>query len=1217
MGQLSTGARWGGYAALAGSLLVVAPAEAQISRLNLRPDGGQSGSQWWEQASDVSASDDGRFVAFISTAADLVPGDTNDVADAFVLDRLTGDLRLVTRQPAGPVAETPAIQPNNSVAELRISGDGSTLVFVSSFADLVIGDTNESLDVFAHDRVSGTTTRVSVGAGGQESQAYGHPHVASPDVSSDGTVIVYATQSAVLTGRPSYEMATVVVDRHTGLSTTVVFGATTPYVSIPRQVRVSGNGRFVVSTTAAALVPDDTNAANDVYLHDRNTSTFERLSVTSAGAQSTGGGIRGSRNPSIDHDGRLVTFESDSRTLAPPPGPADGYVPTQIFLRDRSLQTTTRVSESAAGVGGSLDSTGAQVSPDGRLVAFLADSPTEFVPVRYSDRDALVWTRETRRFRTVNIPMDYMPSPGSDRRVFNVWPTLSDHVLFVSGQANLVANDTGRGADVFVRTMTQPEPTITSMTPNSGPRDATAEVVITGTGFVPGATRVFVQGASLYPLTPSHVTATSLSITLPGGQGARTISVATPSGLAATTFSSGFCGFTVSPTLLVVPTGGGQYPIAITPAPGADADCPWTAITGSPATIDGTTFVSRVGGGTLTVAVPPHPGDFGRELFVHAADVRVRIPQAGKTGAPLAATVGGTATTVSIPLSAGTARVSVHDVTTPAILAIQDGAFDPATRTPHPPAFRFLTARAYRVGADALFREAEVCLPYLDADISESVVFTNGLRLFRWSPTHYVWTDVTTSVEADVRRVCGRTTTWGEFAIAYAATTRYLSEGATSAFFDTQLALLNPGQTDSTVSLTFLRGGQQAPVTHVTTVPARTRATIHAKDVPGLAAAEFSTVVHADQFLVVDRTMRWDAGAYGAHAETAVAAPSPVWYLAEGATHSGFALFYLLQNPEARPVDVKVRYLLPTGGPLEKIYTLPPNSRTNIWVNVEEFAGLGAALASTDVSAVIQTIDDTPIIVERAMYLSNQGRVFNAGHASMGVTTPAREWLLAEGATGDYFDLFILIANPTNQDADVLVVYRLVGGGYYTRNLVAPANSRTSIWVDQETIPGVAGLPLANVAVSTAVASTNNVPIIVERAMWWPGGSPTWHEAHNSAGSTATGTRWALAEGEVGGARNADTYILISNSSGRETDATVTLLLEDGTSLSRVYRLAASSRTNVAVRDDFGAAVLHRRFGALVETSEGVPIVVERAMYSDAGGVRWAAGTNALGTRLP
>jgi hypothetical protein len=94
-----------------------------------------------------------------------------------------------------------------------------------------------------------------------------------------------------------------------------------------------------------------------------------------------------------------------------------------------------------------------------------------------------------------------------------------------------------------------------------------------------------------------------------------------------------------------------------------------------------------------------------------------------------------------------------------------------------------------------------------------------------------------------------------------------------------------------------------------------------------------------------------------------------------------------------------------------------------------------------------------------------------------------------------------------------------------------------------------------------------------------------------------------------------ETYVLIANR-GAADHATVTLLYEDGTSESRVFSLAGGSRTNVAVAFDFPNAV-DRRFGIVV-TAENpdAQIAVERAMYSNAGGVVWAAGTNAVATRV-
>jgi hypothetical protein len=304
---------------------------------------------------------------------------------------------------------------------------------------------------------------------------------------------------------------------------------------------------------------------------------------------------------------------------------------------------------------------------------------------------------------------------------------------------------------------------------------------------------------------------------------------------------------------------------------------------------------------------------------------------------------------------------------------------------------------------------------------------------------------------------------------------------------------------------------------------------------------------------------------------------------------------------------VQVTYLLPApAAPVVKTYAVAANSRSTIWVDLE-----GPQLAATDVSATVVSSNAVPIIVERAMYLNAGGLLFGAGHESAGVTSTGTNWFLAEGATGPYFDEFVLIANPTATTAQVRATYLLPGGTTVVKDYTVAANSRFTIWVDQE------DPLLTDTAVSTTVASTNGVGIIVERAMWWPGDSPTWHEAHNSPGATATGTLWALAEGELGGATSLETYILIANTSNVAGSARVTLLFEDGTTTVRDFALEPNSRVNVAVAAEFPEAA-GRRFGALIDSlgSPAAQIVVERAMYSSAGGTQWSAGTDAYATRL-
>ncbi len=462
--------------------------------------------------------------------------------------------------------------------------------------------------------------------------------------------------------------------------------------------------------------------------------------------------------------------------------------------------------------------------------------------------------------------------------------------------------------------------------------------------------------------------------------------------------------------------------------------------------------------------------------------------------------------------------------------------------------------------------------------------------------------------------------------------TRLLAEGANSGFFSTLIALANPDPQQPARVLLRLLQPDGTVASQFVVVPPQSRRTVESGSVPGLGQTAFSTTIESDVQVVVDRTMSWDATGYGAHSESSIAAPRTRWYFAEGATHSGFDLFYLLQNPSLTDTaTVQVTYLRPFPlSPLAKTYELKPGTRNNIWVDVEEFPADGSgdlALANTDVSAVIEVLSGPPIAAERAMYLSRANQLFVAGHDSAAIPEPSTDWFLAEGSTEGFFDEFVLVANPNPVAALIRATYLLPGGGTVEQDYTVAPNSRFTIWLNAEEIPrGSGNWPLGNTAVSTVIRSLEGVPVIVERAMWWPRPATQWTEAHNAAGTTTTGTLWAMAEGEARGPRRAKTYILIANPSPQEAKVRVRLLFEDGTTAPREFAVQANSRFNVDVDADFASAfavspAALRRFGATIEslpagTSGPAPIVVERAMYWDSEGVFWAAGSNATATRL-
>jgi hypothetical protein len=250
-----------------------------------------------------------------------------------------------------------------------------------------------------------------------------------------------------------------------------------------------------------------------------------------------------------------------------------------------------------------------------------------------------------------------------------------------------------------------------------------------------------------------------------------------------------------------------------------------------------------------------------------------------------------------------------------------------------------------------------------------------------------------------------------------------------------------------------------------------------------------------------------------------------------------------------------------------------------------------------------------PGMAERAMYFGRRA-LCDGGHEPAGATAPATDWFLAEGATGAFFETFVLVANPSNEAADLTMTFLPEGGASVTRTYRVPANGRLTVNIERED-PSLADIS----AVGTRLTST--VPVVVERSQYWPWSPDQWYEVHNSFGETATAMHWGLAEGRVGGGAAASrTYILLTNPDASATvHVTMTFLREGGTPVIKAFTVAPASRLTVDVGNVQVPEITDGSFGTDIVSD--VPIAVERAMYSNADGQFWAAGTNAAATRLP
>ena len=379
----------------------------------------------------ISISADGRFVAFESFASNLVSGDTNGAADVFVHDRLTGTTERVSIDSAGMQAN--GIYPS-------ISGDGQFVAFESAASNLVSGDTNGAYDVFVHDRKSGTTERVSVDSAGTQ----GNSDCIRASISADGRFVAFDSYASNLVSGDTNQWSDVFVhDRQTGTTERVsVDSAGTQGDGGSGTASITADGRFVAfESSSTNLVPGDTNGGgSDVFVHDRQTGITERVSVDTAGTQANSW----SASASISADGRFVAFQSFASNLVP--GDTNGTY--DIFVHDRQTGTTERVSVDSAGTQASGASVRASISGDGRFVSFVSSASDLVSGDTNGTYDVFVHDRESGATRRVSI--DSMKTEGNDESGGASISIDGRSVAFASFASNLVSGDTNGTYDVFV-----------------------------------------------------------------------------------------------------------------------------------------------------------------------------------------------------------------------------------------------------------------------------------------------------------------------------------------------------------------------------------------------------------------------------------------------------------------------------------------------------------------------------------------------------------------------------------------------------------------------------------------------------------------------------------------------------------------------------------------------------------------------------------------------
>ena len=198
-----------------GDILVHDRVTSKTTRVSVATGGTQAS---WVSYVKPAVSADGRYVAFVSSAPDLVPGDRNGRPDAFIHDRSSGETTRVS------VATDGAEGDGSFIYVVAMSSDGRFVAFDSASSTLVPDDSNKGLDVFIHDRDAGATTRVSVAA----DLSQGNGDSMYPAISGNGQLVAFTSDAGnLVTGDTNIASDIFVRDRGAELTapTSVTGGA--------------------------------------------------------------------------------------------------------------------------------------------------------------------------------------------------------------------------------------------------------------------------------------------------------------------------------------------------------------------------------------------------------------------------------------------------------------------------------------------------------------------------------------------------------------------------------------------------------------------------------------------------------------------------------------------------------------------------------------------------------------------------------------------------------------------------------------------------------------------------------------------------------------------------------------------------------------------------------------------------------------------------------
>jgi Tol biopolymer transport system component len=449
-------------AGIVAATLAETPAAAQtpgrVSRASVDSLGGEA----LGNSSTPSLSADGRYVAFASDAADLVPGDTNDDSDVFVRDRVTGVVDRASVAWNGNEARDDSACPS-------LSSDGRFVAFMSRAWNMYPGGANlgsPRWDIYLRDRQLGTTKHISVATDGSDPNGDSD----CPSISGDGKRIVFGSSASNLVagdgnGAPDVFLWKASPDKLSRVSRSAETGGDANAES--SEPSISRNGRFVVFTSRATNLretgvpqPPLVRWASTVFVRDLDAGITEAASLKDD--DNTDGPYspqEDSFHGSVSDDGRYVGFSSTAWNLIVP----SPYRRSSVYVRDRETGRTILASPTGPqtdcgrpgvdfGCASSFPVPSGRISGDGRFVTFSSRS-RELLPANlYHGDQVYLFDVEGGRLRRISVDRT-----GWESDSCSVEPVLSadSRVLaYRSTSTNLVAGDTNQRADVFVHDWT-------------------------------------------------------------------------------------------------------------------------------------------------------------------------------------------------------------------------------------------------------------------------------------------------------------------------------------------------------------------------------------------------------------------------------------------------------------------------------------------------------------------------------------------------------------------------------------------------------------------------------------------------------------------------------------------------------------------------------------------------------------------------------------------